>query len=528
MAETWISRPSAEEMDAAAVAGAHLPLAGLHFAVKDNIDVAGVPTTAACEAFAHIPERSADAVQRLLDAGAVYAGKTNLDQFATGLVGTRSPRYGACRNPIIPEYIAGGSSSGSAIAVATGEVTFALGTDTAGSGRVPAALCGVVGLKPTPGIVSTHGVVPAMASYDCVSVFATTVGDAVSVFRALGGRGDAEHPPFTRLGVFDDLEWFGDDDARDQFEKALVHARALGCTVTEVDATPFRAAGALLYGSALVAERHTAFGDFAAAHPDAMDPAVAEIVRRAGEYPATDVFRALATLAALRDETMPTWRSIDALLLPTVARVPTFSESLADPFGPSQELGRLTAFVNPLGLAAVAVPFGIRASGVPFGVSVIGPGGSDAELLALAARFTGESLPATAVDLSTRPHRLAVVGAHLTGQPLNHQLTDLGAVWCATTTTAPGYRLFALDTTPPKPGLLRAPGAGGAIEVEVWALDAAGLGAFVAAIPAPLGVGKVELADGSEVTGFLCEPHATEHAQEITAYGGWRAFLAAN
>ena len=531
--EAWISRPSAaslharaDEIAALLAAGADLPLAGVPFAVKDNIDVAGVPTTAACEPFAYTPDRPAIVVQRLLDAGAVFAGKTNLDQFATGLVGTRSPRYGACRNPLVPEFIAGGSSSGSAVVVATGEVPFALGTDTAGSGRVPAALCGIVGLKPTPGAVPTHGVVPAMASYDCVSAFTTNIEDAAIAFRSLVGQAPTLGEAPARLGVFGDVDWLGDDDARERFERAVDHAREFGCTITTIDAAPFRAAGVLLYGSALVAERHAAFGAFAAAHPDAMDPAVADIVRRAGDYSGTDVFQALATLVELREETAPVWSSVDALLLPTVGRVPTFDEATTDRFGPSQELGRLTAFVNPLGLAAVAAPFGIRASGVPFGVSLIGPGRTEGSLLALAAAFTGEA-PGSEPDLAARPRRLAVVGAHLTGQPLNHQLTDLGAVCCAETSTAPQYRLYALDTAPPKPGLLRAPGGGGvAIEVEVWALDDAALGAFVAAIPAPLGVGKVALADGTEVTGFLCEPHAVEHAREITSFGGWRAFLA--
>jgi allophanate hydrolase len=535
MPEAWISRPSPDELRARArevdellATGIELPLAGVPFAVKDNIDVAGVPTTAACEEYAYVPAASAVAVQRLLDAGAVFAGKTNLDQFATGLVGTRSPRYGPCRNPLVPEFIAGGSSSGSAIAVAAGEVPFALGTDTAGSGRVPAALCGVVGVKPTPGAVSTCGVVPAMASYDCVSAFTTTGADAATVFDVLTGptRGTRSAPK--RLGVLTDVDWHGDDDARTQFDLAVEHAAALGCSITAVDGRALRAAGSLLYGSALVAERHAAFGAFAIDHPAAMDPAVAEIAHRAGEYTGSEVFTALATLRSLVEETAGMWATVDVLLLPTVARVPTFAEAMSDRFGPSQELGRLTAFANPLGLAAVAVPSGRRASGVPFGVSFVGPGGTDDALLALAAAFAGEhAAPESTSDLATRPCRLAVVGAHLSGQPLNHQLTDLGAVLCERTTTAPEYRLFALDTSPPKPGLLRAPdGGGAAIELEVWALDHAALGAFVAAIPAPLGVGKIALADGSEVTCFLCEPHAVEHAREITAYGGWRAYLA--
>jgi allophanate hydrolase len=532
--EAWITTTAPEalrarvaEVDTRLAAGAELPLAGVPFAVKDNIDVARLPTTVACPSFAYVPEANATVVQRLLDVGAVCAGKTNLDQFATGLVGTRSPQYGPCRNPVVPEYIAGGSSSGSAVAVASGEVAFALGTDTAGSGRVPAALCGLVGLKPTPGALPNDGVVPAMASYDCVSAFTTTVADAATVLEALADP-SATAPPGamnpTRLGIPDAINWRGDDDARSRFGDAVDHAVATGCTVEEFDGHALWEAGAMLYGSALVAERHAAFGTFAATHPADLDHAVAEIVRRAGDHRGSEVYRALAAMRRLCDEVAALWFDIDALLLPTVARVPTFEESLADPFGPSAELGALTAFVNPLGLAAVTVPFGLRASGVPFGVSLVGPAGSDRALLARAATFTGETLGPPPSD---RDHRLAVVGAHLSGQPLNHQLTDLGAVLCAATTTAPEYRLYALDTSPPKPGLLRASSGGGAaIEVEVWALDDAGLGAFVAAIPAPLGVGRVTLADGSEVTGFLCEPYAVEQAADITASGSWRAYLA--
>ncbi len=532
--EAWITRTAPEALraraaavDARVAAGTELPLAGVPFAVKDNIDVAGLPTTAACPTFAYVPDANATVVQRVLDAGALCVGKTNLDQFATGLVGTRSPQYGPCRNPVVPEFIAGGSSSGSAVAVATGEVAFALGTDTAGSGRVPATLCGLVGLKPTPGALPNDGVVPAMASYDCVSAFTTTVVDAATVLDVLMGPSPTARVASVapvRLGMPDAIDWRSDDDARARFTDAVEHAVAHGCTVEEVDGHALREASAMLYGSALVAERHTAFGAFAAAHPADLDPAVAAIVRGAGEHTGSEVYRALAAMRRLCDEVAELWRDVDALLLPTVARVPTLEEALADPFGPSAELGALTAFVNPLGLAAVAVPFGVRASGVPFGVSLVGPAGSDRALLARAATFTGETL---APPPGGRNHRLAVVGAHLTGQPLNHQLTDLGAVLCATTTTAPEYRLYALDTSPPKPGLLRAPaGGGGAIEVEVWALDDAGLGAFVAAIPAPLGVGRVTLADGSEATGFLCEPYAVEEAREITASGGWRAYRA--
>jgi allophanate hydrolase len=543
----WISQPSpdalwarADELDAALANGAELPLGGVPFAVKDNIDVAGVPTTVACPEFAYVPDRSAPVVEQLLAAGAVFAGKTNMDQFATGLVGTRSPSYGPCHNPLDPEFIAGGSSSGSAIVVATGEVSFALATDTAGSGRVPAALCGIVGAKPAPGVLTNAGLVPAMRSFDCLSVFTGQAGDAATIYDTWQVPTTGPSAPPTRIGIPTPIDWHGHDDARVCFEQVVLQLVASGCAVQEVDAAPIYDTSALMYGSALVAERFAAFGPFALAHPDAMDPAVLDIVRRAREHRAWEFVAAgdevwKQRAAASRDW----WSVVDALVVPTVARVPTCAESLEDLFGPSLELGQLTAFVNPLGLAALAVPAARRATGMPFGVTLVGPAGSEHALFALASTFVVEPEPAaaptvvtapppTAAQLATRPLRLAVVGAHLTGQPLNHQLTDRGAVLAASTTTAPDYRLYALDTTPPKPGLVRTPGGGAAIEVEVWAIDAAGFGEFVAAIPAPLGVGKVQLADGSEVPGFLCEPHAIVGAPDITTHGGWRAYLAAD
>ncbi|HEX5588037.1 MAG TPA: allophanate hydrolase [Acidimicrobiia bacterium] len=535
--EAWISVVPADELLARARAvgalladGARLPLAGVPFAVKDNIDVAGMPTTVGVPEFAYVPDRSAPVVERLLAAGAMVVGKTNLDQFATGLVGTRSPVFGACRNPLQPEYVAGGSSSGSAVVVATGQVPFSLGTDTAGSGRVPAALCGIVGLKPTAGLLSTGGVFPAMPSFDCVSVFSASIADAAAVLdvtRRVPAARDSTRP--TRVGVPTSIEWLGDDGARARFDAAIARLEALGCAVVEIDASDLYDAGALLYGSALTAERYGAFGAFADAHPDVVHPAIRAILSNARAHSAADVVRAWADLAAARDAVVPMWASVDVLLVPTVARVPTYDEAIGDWFGPSTELGRFTSFVNPLGMSALAVPWGVRDTGVPFGVSFVGPGGADDALLELAARFAGEPArgsgrrPATP---DTERFGLVVVGAHLSGQPLNHQLTSLGASLVERTTTAPEYRLFALDTVPPKPGLVRVPGDGAAIEVEVWSLDAEGLGRFVAGIPAPLGVGRVVLADGSEVTGFLCEPHVTAGARDITEFGGWRAFLA--
>jgi allophanate hydrolase len=516
-------REHAARIDAQHRDGTDVPLRGMSFAVKDNIDVAGVPTTAGCKAFAFTPERSSPVVQRLVEAGAVFVGKTNLDQFATGLVGTRSPDFGICVNPIDADYIAGGSSSGSAVAVATGMVSFALGTDTAGSGRVPAACCGIVGMKPTRGLLSTHGVVPASRSFDCVSTFTRSAADAARVFGAArsGGEPLAAVPTRIRVGVPRDLDWFGDADGPACFAAAVGQLSDAGAEVVSVDLTNFLDAGALLYGSALVAERAAAFGEFAAAHPAEMDSTVLAIVTAAERYRGTDVVDAFEQLERIRERALPTWDAVDVIVVPTVARHPSVQDVLRDPFGPNAELGTYTSFVNLLDLCAVAAPAGHRANGLPFGVSLVAPARGEHLALALAAEVMGEqglTVP--------RRTRLAVVGAHLSGQPLNHQLLDLGARLVAATTTAPAYRLFDLGTAPARPGMVREPSGGSAIELEVWELDAPGLGAFVPRVPAPLVIGSVELADGSVVPGFLCEQHAVNSALDITSFGGWRAYRA--
>jgi allophanate hydrolase len=497
------------------------PLAGMRFAVKDNIDVAGIPTTLGAPSLGYLPECNATSVQRLLDAGAVFAGKTTLDQFATGLVGTRSPYFGIARNPIDPQYIAGGSSSGSAVAVARGEVPIALGTDTAGSGRVPAACCGIVGWKPTVGAVSTDGVFPASPSYDCVSVFARTVAHAARAHRALVDSVPVR-PAVARVGVPGPLRWFDDDDARVRFAHAVDRVRDLGIEVIAVDAHVLYETGVLLYGSALVAERLAAFGHLMARDPAAVDPTVRSIVESASGYSARDAFTAHAQLAELRATADGLWAEVDALVLPTIARHPTIAEVLADPFGPNRELSTYTAFTNLLGWCALAVPAGTRVTGLPFGVSFMGPGHSDGALLELGARYLDED-PMTPLDDG---YDLVVVGAHLTGQPLHHQLTERAARLVASTTTAPTYRLFALSTTPPKPGLVHDPDGGGPVEVEVWRLAPEAFASFVDEVPRPLAIGTVELADGSAVNGFVCEPGALSDAIEITQFGGWRPWLA--
>jgi allophanate hydrolase len=529
-----------EEAERRRRAGATLPLFGVPFAVKDNMDVAGLPTTAGCPAFAYKAERSATVVERLEHAGAVFVGKTNLDQFATGLVGTRSP-YGAPSSVYDPAYIAGGSSSGSAVAVAAGLVAFALGTDTAGSGRVPAAFNGIVGLKPTRGLVSTAGVVPACRSLDCVSIFGRDAEDAAAVLAVARGGDTAD--PYSRAGMppapplgagfrfgvppVAQREFFGDEGAARLYEVALERIEALGGRAVEIDFAPFRAVADLLYAGPWVAERLAAIRPFFERHADAMDPVVARIIGGAARFTAADAFDGMYRLEALRRATEAEWRSMDVLALPTTGTIYTHARIAEDPIGLNSNLGYYTNFVNLLDLAAIAVPAGRRPSGLPFGVSLIAPAFHDEALSALAAAFAGGSLAAAGESPAVR---LAVVGAHLTGQPLNHELTGRGARLVWTGRTAPEYRLYALaGTTPSKPGLVRVGvGRGGAIEVEVWKLDPAGFGAFVAAVPPPLAIGTLGLEDGSQVKGFLCEPLAVEGAQDITALGGWRAYLASS
>src|SRR5271165_6384321 len=534
---------------------AQLPLYGVPFAVKDNIDVAGMATTAGCPTYSYQPAASATVVTLLEAAGAILIGKTNLDQFATGLVGVRSP-YGACASVFNERYIAGGSSSGSAVAVAKGFVSFSLGTDTAGSGRVPAAFNSLVGLKPTRGALSAAGVVPACRSLDCVSILALTCDDAQRVF-ATACSFDASDPysrRFTdaatpwlggsfRFGVPkpDQLEFFGDDAANALYLEAACALESLGGQRVEFDFAPFRAVADLLYSGPWVAERLAAIKPFFDSNPEAVHPVVRDIIGGANKYSAVDAFLAQYRLEELRGIADAAWKQLDLLLLPTTGTTYTLAEVEADPVGLNTNLGFYTNFVNLLDLSAVAAPAGFRPSGLPFGVSLIAPAYADLALLSVADRlhrFLGRNLGAVGIALSgteailspaTPPGctRVSVVGAHLTGQPLNHQLTSRGARLMGQTKTSGAYRLYALDgTIPPKPGLIREPGfEGPGIELEVWAIPTQHFGSFVAEIPPPLGVGNVELASGSTVKGFICEPFAIEHATEITHLGGWRAYL---
>ena len=530
-----------------------LPLYGVPFAVKDNIDVAGHPTTAACPAYSYIAKTSATAVERLLAAGAILIGKTNLDQFATGLVGTRSP-YGACSNAFDERYISGGSSSGSALAVALNQVSFTLGTDTAGSGRIPAGFNNVVGLKPTPGAVSCAGVVPACRTLDCVSVFAFTAGDAWDVYSVIRGPDAADDysrqskPPVRapqtryRCGVPrpEQLQFYGDAEARRSYERAVELLERSGATVMEVDYAPFLAAGRLLYEGPWVAERLNGIKAFYATHADEIHPTTRQIIATGANYTACDLFEAGYALAALRRKTERQFRDIDVLAVPTAPTIYTMDQIAEKPIELNANLGYYSNYANLLNLAAIAVPGGMRGDGLPAGITLIGPADSDAllcdagdRLHRLSSKTIGATrflLPAyetsLAVDTVENEVLIAVVGAHLRGFPLNGELIEHGARFVATARTARRYHLYLLpNSVPPKPGLVRDERlAGYPIELELWSMPCEQFGSFVACIPSPLAIGSVALEDGSTVKGFLCESAAVIGARDISSYGGWKNY----
>lgn len=532
------------------------PLYGIPFAVKDNIDVAGLLTTCACPEFAYAPGRSATVVERLEAAGAIVIGKTNLDQFATGLVGTRSP-YGIPSSVFDPAYVSGGSSSGSAVAVAAGLVSFSLGTDTAGSGRVPAGFNNIVGLKPTKGLFSAQGLVPACRTQDTISVFALNVSDAVCVTRVAAAFDvdDAysrrpprpfapETPPSAlRVGIPSaGLEFFGDAEAERLYSAAADRLADNGATLVEFDFSPFREAAALLYQGPWVAERLAAIRPFVEQKPEALHEVVGGIINGAAKLSAVDAFAGFYRLADLTRAAKAQWQTIDVMLLPTTGTTYKIEDVLADPVRLNSNLGLYTNFVNLMDLAALAVPAGFRPNGLPVGVTLIGKAFADGLLAgvgdALHRTLSDIKLGATGTTLAETPPLttvsapgrvvVAVVGAHLTGQPLNVQLQERAARYLKTTRTAPGYSFYALaGTVPAKPGLIFDGKGAGSIEVEIWEMDEAAFGSFVALIPPPLGIGSVKLEDGYFVKGFLCEPYAIAGATDITAFGGWRAWLAA-
>ena len=532
-----------------------LPLYGVPFAIKDNIDLAGVPTTAACPEFAYTPGTSAFVVQRLIEAGAIPIGKTNLDQFATGLAGTRSP-WGPCRNAFNADYISGGSSSGSAVALALGLVAFSLGTDTAGSGRVPAALNNVIGLKPTKGLLSTRGVVPACRSLDCVSVFALTVEDARQVFSVTAAFDEADcysrknrfsnsmrtagiAPTSLRLGIptRDQLAFFGNAECKQLWQLALQSWQALGAELVEIDFEPFRQAARLLYEGPWVAERYLATESIVRKNVAAMDPVVRSIIEGGRQARATDAFAAQYELQQLQRQADDQLATVDCLITPTVGTQYRIDQVLANPVSLNSNLGYYTNYMNLLDYSAVAVPAARAANGVPWGITLVGPAFGEQKLLALAARWqferqemAGRLKVGPYADQPTVVYReqsyikVAVCGAHLQGQPLNWQLTERSASLERACRSSANYRLYALPDGK-RPALVRDDQRGVAIEIEVWLMPAAEFGSFVAAIPAPLGIGKLETEDGEWLSGFICEQGGLEGASDISEFGGWRAYL---
>jgi len=544
----WIHRLPLEEIEkyVSALADkdpAALPLYGIPFAIKDNIDLAGAPTTAGCAEYAYHPQRHATVVRLLINAGAIPIGKTNLDQFATGLNGTRSP-YGACRNAYDPDYISGGSSAGSAVAVALGLASFSLGTDTAGSGRVPAAFNNLVGVKPTRGWLSTRGVVPACRSLDCVSIFALDTADAATVLsvataldeqeaysrQALTHGFDFGRAERFRFGVprADQLQFFGNQDAAALFRNSCEALEAIGGQKVEIDFQPFLKSARLLYEGPWVAERYAAIREFFDAHSAAINPVVREIIAGAKKFSAADAFDGMYKLEALRAEAALTWGKIDCLVTPTAGTIYRIAEMEADPIKLNANLGYYTNFMNLLDCAALAIPAGFQQDGLPFGITLVAPAHQDVPLLHLAERLNRKAISELPMPQAQGGRvRVAVCGAHLEGLPLNHQLTSRGAHLVARTHSSQDYKLYALPGGPPyRPGMVRVAQGGNAIEVEVWEMAAREFGSFVAGIPAPLGIGTLTLADGTSVAGFVCEQYAVADAEDITRYGGWRAYLA--
>ncbi|WP_044178122.1 allophanate hydrolase [Phytobacter massiliensis] len=529
-----------------------LPLYGIPFAIKDNIDLAGVSTTAACPAFARVADQDATIVRQLIALGAIPLGKTNLDQFATGLNGTRSP-YGACRNSVHADYPSGGSSAGSSLAVALGVASFALGTDTAGSGRVPASLNNLVGLKATKGLISTAGVVPACRTLDCVTYFTATAAEASRLLALTAVSDPADdysrrNPSWNgaqaygapqagfRFGVPEPLEFLGCKESEALFAQAKSRLMALGGVPVPLDFTPFLAAAKLLYEGPWVAERYHVAGALIEQQPDAVLPVIRDVLQKAPGTDAVSTFDGLYQLQHYKARCDALLEGLDCVLTPTYPRPVTLAELALEPVKRNADLGYYTNFMNLLDYAAVAVPVGFMANGLPSGVTLFGRAFTDQYLLSVADAFQRAqplTLPGGGSLSDVKPAQAAtsdraqivVCGAHLDGLALNGQLRQRLGRLLEATHSAPRYRLYALSDGK-RPGMIRDEAAGAAIAVEVWDLPSSELGSFLTGIPAPLGLGKIELADGRWLTGFICEGYGLAGSQEITQYGGWRAWLA--
>jgi allophanate hydrolase len=557
----WIHLLTAEELEPYLTAleskDSALPLWGIPFAIKDNIDLAGIPTTAACPEFSFTPESSATVVQQLIDAGAIPVGKTNLDQFATGLNGTRSP-YGACKNSFNAEHVSGGSSAGSAVAVGLGLASFSLGTDTAGSGRVPACFNNLVGVKPSIGLLSATGMLPACRSLDCMTIFAYDSDDANQVLTVAEGfdptDGYSRENPFPnqsraygerggklKIGIApeEQLNFFGDEAYAQAYKDTLEQLSSEDIEFVEIDYKPFDEAARLLYEGPWVSERYIATQPMIDENPEAVFPVVREIIAPGGEPRATELFKAQYRLKALKQICDQQMKTVDCLLTPTAGRCFTIEEMLAEPILRNSQLGYYTNYMNLLDMSSVAIPTQIAGNGLPFGVTLVGPAFADRSLLSISKRFEKVfKLNVGASDIAKVETQVAnvgspdtidvlVCGAHLTGFPLNWQLVERGATLKSETKTAPVYKMYALAGGPPfRPGLILDEDEGAAIEVEIWSMPASQFGSFVNGIPAPLGIGKVKLADGSFVSGFICEPYGIDGAEDITSLGGWRAYMA--
>ncbi|QNI02570.1 allophanate hydrolase [Halomonas sp. SH5A2] len=560
----WITRLTREQLEPylkrlEGESPESLPLFGIPFAMKDNIDLAGIPTTAGSPAYAYTPTESAFVVQQLIDAGAIPMGKTNLDQFATGLVGERAlDVYGTPANAFDPTLVPGGSSSGSAVVTAAGMVSFALGTDTAGSGRVPACFHNLYGVKPSLGLLSTRGVVPACATLDTISLFALTADDAAKLLDITAGYDDqcawsrrhdfAVHgkrygkaPAAFRFGVPLASQWQTDAAYTQGMHQAIAELEALGGEKVELDCSPLLAAARLLYEGPWVAERYHVIRDLMASTPEAVHPVTFQITQGGATPLAVDAFDARYKLAEYKRQADALISQVDVMLSPTTVTHPSKAEVAADPIGVNSRLGTWTNFMNLLDYSALAVPVGFSERDLPLGVTLFGPVFADLMLLSLARALEARlMLPLGATSITHPPltelpssaqdgsMELVVCGAHLKGLPLNHQLTQRGGELVSVTHSAPRYKLFALAGGPPKrPAMLRDDN-GQAIEVEVWRLPIETLGSFLVGIPAPLGLGQVELADGSWKCGFICTAGALNEggeAEDITAFGGWRGWL---